>query len=872
VETSLLTTKLYIPPPRPVLVSRSRLLERLQEGLDYSLVLVSAPAGFGKTTLLSEWAQQSTYRTCTVWLSLDEGDNDPIRFWDYFIAALQTLQPSYGEKILPLLHSSQPLSAELILNALINELSHANSHIFVVLDDYHLVESMQIHDGITYFIEHSPPNIHLVIASRSDPPLRLARFRGRAKMLEIHTDDLRFTQDETASLLKELKTPELSIEDITALNVRTEGWVIGLKMAALSLREQKDIPRFIVTFTGSQRYIMDYLMEEVLRKQSPKVREFLLKTSVLDRLTAPSCDSLTGWKDSQDILLNLERDHLFIVPLDESRQWWRYEHLFADLLKSELVTTCGREQVATLHRQASQWYEDNNLPDEAISHAIEARDWERTVGLVNIHYEARWKQGEFDTLLNWFEAVPQEILRKNLRLYGQYANLLAAKGQLDAAEDALSYLESTAHDTALDGQIALSRGFVYRHMGDNKRYLELSERAFALFPEDDILMRSRAASYITHVLHRLGPLQEAEEWAIKAFELGKQAGDIWVAMTALGFMGDIAAYQGKLKRAVEMYKMGIDYARQAGLERGAYSTLCRVQYIMNDLEAAAENAKLAVERGEYRGDKTGTIWGLFCQAQMLLAQADATGAAAAMHKLNQAARDPSLDLAWKADHIACCIMYAIQQGNLEGAISWSERLPDIDSMIPIDWHVPARLLLAQGKKKAAARLLQELYESTIRLGATLMVTQIRIYQAMAASNGESSLEFLTEALILAEKQGVIRFFVDEGKLLKPLLKNALSREITPGFTSKLLDIIEEEERQRQARKSVTVSLKPLSLLSKREIEVLRLLADDFPNQHIAEKLSVSLGTVKTHVHHIIEKLEVKDRRQAVRHAKDLKLI
>jgi LuxR family maltose regulon positive regulatory protein len=482
--------------------------------------------------------------------------------------------------------------------------------------------------------------------------------RGKGMMLEIRTDDLRFTTDETASLLKELKTPALTEKDIIALDERTEGWAVGLKMAALSMRGQKDIPRFIAAFTGSQRYIMDYLMEEVLQKQPQEIRDFLLKTSVLGRLNGVLCNFITKRKNSQDILLRLERDHLFIVPLDESQQWWRYEHLFADLLRQQCETTYGVEQVAALHRQASQWYEDNDLPDEAISHALAAQDWERAVGLINIYCEAKWKRGEFDTILSWFQSIPQETLRTRLHLYGQYANLLATRGQLDAAEAALDYLESTAHDAALDGQIALSRGFVFRQLGDNKRYLELSEKAFSLLPQDDILMRSRAAAYVAHVRHRLGPLQEAEEWARKACELGKQADDIWVVMTALGFMGDIAGYQGKLKRAVEMYKMAIQSARQAGLERGPYSTLCMVQFVMNDLETAAENARFAVERGEFSGNMD--TWGFFYQAQIYLVQGEAVRAAAAIEKMDRAAQNPSFDQAWQADHIACHAMYAIQ--------------------------------------------------------------------------------------------------------------------------------------------------------------------------------------------------------------------
>jgi LuxR family maltose regulon positive regulatory protein len=299
------------------MVARPRLTEQLQAGLHYNLILISAPAGFGKTALLSDWARQNQPRIRTAWVSLDEGDNDPVRFWDYFIAALQKLQPACGEKSLKLLHSPQTLSTEPLLTALINDLAGIPGDFVVVLDDYHLIESQQIHNGITYLLEHMPMQIHLVIASRADPPLTLARFRGKEMMLEIRTDDLRFTLDEVIKLFNELTTPELSSEDIAALNERTEGWVVGLKMEALSIRGQKDIPGFIAAFTGSQRYVMDYLMEEVMQKQTLEIRNFLMKTSVLERLSGPLCDAVTERKDGRDILLNLERGHLFIVPLDE---------------------------------------------------------------------------------------------------------------------------------------------------------------------------------------------------------------------------------------------------------------------------------------------------------------------------------------------------------------------------------------------------------------------------------------------------------------------------------------------------------------------------------------------------------------------------
>ncbi|MBN2238681.1 MAG: hypothetical protein JW712_02820 [Dehalococcoidales bacterium] len=865
-DFSLLETKLYIPPLRPGLVTRPRLLARLQESLQYNFILVSAPAGFGKTTLVSEWVTHNRSNFQTAWVSLEKSENDPSLFWEYFITAIRKIRPGIGNIPLKLLHSDQLVPIQNILTTLLNDITSISSHLVLVLDDYYIIESRQIHDGITFFIEHLPPHVHLVIASRADPPLPLARFRGKAMMLELHTDDLRFSIEDAIRLFSELKISELSETDILALNERTEGWAAGLKMAAISVEDQTDIPDFIASFTGSQRYIMDYLLEEVLQAQSEEIRDFLMKTSVLERFSADLCDTLTGRHDSREILMNFERGHLFIVPLDEMRYWYRYELLFADLLRHQCETTFGAEQVTVLYRQASQWYEDNMLLDEAVNHALAARDWARAVRLISIVYEEHRKRGEFDTLLGWFNTVPQELLRENLLLYGHYAVLFTAFGRMDLAEAILDYLQSrTLNDIRLQGEVALAQGLVYRYQGDTARCIELLETAFTLLPPDDIAIRGVAAANIVHASQRIGHFQEAEKWAMVALDLTQQAGDIFLVYKILGQLGIISGYQGKLKRAVEYYEKSDELAVQIA-QAGSQSMLCMHYYILNDLEAADEKARLAIEQNGL------DIIALFYQAQICLVRGDTAGAESVMQSIDQVYRHPAIDSIWRAKYIAFHVMYAIRRGNLEEASLWGERLPDSAKMMPLDWPVRARLLVEQGKKKQAAGLLQELYDEFIQSGAFLMVRTVRIYQALAADDEKQALDFLAEALTKAKPEGVIRDFVDEGRLLKPLLEKALAGGITPEFTKKLLDIIEEEELQRQVRRSASSTPLSSSLLSQRELEVIKLLADDVSNQRIAEQLCVSLGTVKTHVHHIIEKLEVKDRRQAVLRVKELKLI
>jgi len=392
----LLTTKLYIPPVRPECVSRPRLIERLNAGLDRKLTLVSAPAGFGKTTLLSEWVHsRGRSETCpsVAWVSLDKGDNDPARFWAYVIAALQTVQTEIGETALVALGSRQPPPVEAILNGLINEIAKVPGPFVLVLDDVHVITEQRVHEALTFLLDHLPPQMHVTVSSRADPPWPLARLRARGEMTELRASDLRFSDKEAAAFLNDVMRLDLSPEDIDALEARAEGWIVGLQMAALSMRGRKDVSGFIRAFTGTHRFILDYLVEEVLDQQSPAVQEFLLRTSILERLTGPLCDAVADRSDSRTVLAQLEQANLFLLPLDDERRWYRYHRLFADLLRSRLEQT-HPDQVPTLHIQASEWYEGNGLIAEAVSHALAAGDMDQAVRLIEGNALTIINQGE----------------------------------------------------------------------------------------------------------------------------------------------------------------------------------------------------------------------------------------------------------------------------------------------------------------------------------------------------------------------------------------------------------------------------------------------------------------------------------------------
>jgi LuxR family maltose regulon positive regulatory protein len=871
VETSLLTTKLNIPPAHTPLVKRPRLFNRLHEGLKYNLILVSAPAGFGKTTLLSEWARQGLPSVRTAWVSLDEGDNDPIRFCDYLVAALRTLQPAAGEKALTLLHSpqmpsGQTSSIEPALMLLINELAATPGDLIVVLDDYHLIESLQIHSGITYLLEHLPMQIHLVISTRADPPLTLARFRGRGAMLEIGSDDLRFTQDEAASFLKEMTAPKLPPEDVAALQERTEGWAVGLKMAALSLQKQKDIHGFITAFTGSHRYVMDYLIEEVLQKQTMEIRDFLLKTSVLERLSGPLCDAVTGRQDSSNILPALERGHLFIIPLDEIRRWYRYEHLFTDLLRHQMKKTFEEKDIAELHRRASRWYETNHLPDNAITHAIAARDWERAAGIIEDTVRARINRGEWITIRGWLRSLPENVLKNHLSLYSRYCFALAINGQLDEAESKLRKMEMISHgDARIRGAIAATQALIYNLLDDIPRTAKFARKALSLLPPDEIESRSVACYTLGNMYWYKGFFTKAKPLITEANNGARQVGNLGVIASSLLLLAEIDRYGGKLHRAAEQLQEAIELTGTSPASSPAHFSWGALLGEWNRLEEAVEQMQKAVELGQIGTNREFVARAYFLLAYLRSVQGDETGTSKALEQSCSIAHKLTAPRA-RADHAAFHVMLALMQDDLDTASEWGKRLaPDVDALPFYINLIPSRLLIAQGKKAAAAERLRAMYEETMRGGQQSYTIRLRMYQALAAEDEDTALDFLADSLRMAEPEGYIRTFVDEGKLLAPLLERVIADGITPEYAARLLDIIQKEQQ-------LNLAAEKAKLLSRRELEVLRLLAEGLANRQICQRLALSPNTAKTHIRHILEKLDSQSRLQAVARARELELI
>ncbi len=880
----LLATKLYIPRARPNLVPRPRLIGRLEQGLQagHRLSLVCAPAGFGKTTLVTEWLSGVRAGLApapkVAWLSLDESDNDPARFLAYLIAALRQIDAGIGETTQVLLQSPQPSTPEMVLTSLINDVTAVSAPFILALDDYQTINTPAIHQQLTFLLEHPPPQMRLVILSREDPPLPIARLRARGQVSEIRQDDLRFTIEETAEFLQRVMGLDLASDEIAALENRTEGWAAGLQLAALSMRGQADARRFVQAFAGSNRYILDYLFEEVLQRQSGDVQDFLVRTSILDRLSVPLCDAVTGRADSQALLEALEQANLFIVPLDQSRTWYRYHHLFSDLLRHRLHTVQAHAE-ALLHQRASQWYEaEGNLAD-AIHHALAASDWERAAKLISQVSRTIFGRGEIVTLLRWCQALPDEVLRAQPRLCRDYSWTLILAGQHDAAESYLGYLEQIAQDdVALLGETLSAQAQIARAKGDYARTIELSQRALSLLPQTDPDPRSMAALTLGLAYSDCGNLTQAEQAFTEADHAARQTGNGPVRLTALAFLSSIQAARGQLHRAAEVARQALQLGRGAPALAPVHSMMSTLFYEWNDLRSAAEHAQQAIELSQLGGHLEVRLSAYYVLARVRQAQGEASAASAALHTAHELAREAAAPPIARAGNAGGHVLIALAQGDLATATHWADQVKkEAGASDPsgfLQGFIQAHLLLAQNEKAAAAEILERLHAGAVQAGRQSMIIEMCVLQALAAPTPTAALAFLTDALVLTQPEGYVRTFIDKGEPMAVLLRQVAVQGIAPDYVAKLLSAFEAEAQARgpsPMRPSVpTTSL--VEPLSERELEVLRLIAAGLSNHEIADKLIIGVGTVKSHVHSILAKLDARDRTQAVIKAQELKLL
>jgi len=930
---ALLLTKLYVPPLRTNLVLRPRLVERLNEGLSSGrkLTLISAPAGFGKTTLVSEWL--AGCQRPVAWLSLDEGDNDPSRFLTYLIAALQAIAANIGEGVLGVLQTPQPPSTESILTALLNEITIISDHIILVLDDYHLIDSKPIDEALIFLLEHLPPQMHLAIATREDPPMPLARLRARGQLTELRAADLRFTPAEAAEFLNRMMRLDLSPENISALEARTEGWIAGLQLAALALQGslfiqgQPDPTSFIRSFTGSHRFILDYLVEEVLQRQPERVSSFLLQTSILDQMCGPLCDAVTGQLDGKEMLKALEQGNLFVIPLDAQRQWYRYHHLFADVLQ-EYLMGAQPERVSVLHRRASEWYEKSGLPPDAIRHALAAGDFARAADLIELVMPAMNHSRQFATLLGWLKALPGELVRVRPVLSTWYASVSMSCGELGGVEprlrDAERWLDTTA-DTAgmvvvdedefrrVPGMIKLIRAGLALARGDMPETVKNARRVLDLAPEDDLLMLGGAASQLGLAAWTSGDLDTARRMTAEGMVNLRLGGYISAAIGGAIVLADIQIAQGCLHEAMTTYERALQLATEPGAPalavQGAadmYVGMSALQREHNDLKIAMQHLLTSQALGELAGLKQNPYRWCAAMARIREARGDLDEA---LDLLDQAER--LYDGAFSPNVRPVAARKArvwVVQGRLGEALSWAREQGlsvenELSYLHEFDHITLARVLLARYQSDhtdhsilEAMGLLERLLKAAEEGGRKGTVIEILVLQAIAYhAQGDlpAALKPLQKALTLAEPEDYVRMFVDEGSPMTQLLCEAASRGIMPDYTGKLLRAFEAEQPGSAGKSPLPTPLAVLpeghrrspphagergdgehltELLSQRELEVLRMFKTELSGPEIARELVIALSTVRTHTKSIYSKLNVNNRRAAVKRAAELNLI
>ena len=871
----LLATKLYISPPQPKAVPRPRLVAELSEGLNRKLTLVSAPAGFGKTTLLSEWL--SKCERPVAWLSLDEGDSNPTRFLTYLVAALQTVDEELGAGVLGILQSPQPPVTS-ALTTLINELTATPKACVLVLDDYHAIDSQSVDAALSFLLEHLPPQLHLVIATREDPPLPLARLRAQGQLSELRATDLRFTEGEAADLLERGTGLKLSAEDVALLEKRTEGWIVGLQLAALSMQGHQDPSGFIRSFTGSHRFVLDYLLEEVLQRQPESVQDFLLKTSILDRLCGPLCDAVLGHSatSGRETLESLERSNLFIVPLDDERRWYRYHHLFAELLRQRLHQSDESEDgqdIADYHRRASRWFENNELELEAFHHAVAADDTERAARLAEGEGMPLLFRGAVVPVLGWLESLPKAALDARPSLWVMYASALlfvnqtsGVEAKLRAAEIALQAAEPDDETRDHLGHVASIRATLAIPKQQVETILEESHRALALLHPDNLPVRTATTWTLGFAYQLQGERAAAREAFAEAIAKSEATGHVIITLAATTGLGYIQEIETQLHQAAETYRRVLEVAGDPPwpLACEAYLGLARIFYEWNDLDAAEKYGQQSLHlTRQMQSLDTFASCGVLL-ARLHLARGDGAGAVATLAEAERFVRERGF---W---HRMPTVAAAQVRAHLyRGDLTAAARLAETHGL-PIS---KARVHLAQGDPSAALALLEPVRRQAVAKGWADETLGVTVLQAVAHHlNGEKgrALQRLDDALALAQPGGHLRRFADEGAPLAQLVGEAAARGMMPDYVDKLLAAFEAEDTS-----NVRPTLPPDALLeplSERELEVLRLVAQGLSNRDIAERLFRALDTVKGHNRSIYGKLQVKNRTEAVARARELGLL
>jgi len=906
----LLATKLYIPRSQPGFVRRERLVAALDEGLSRRVVLVCAPAGFGKTTLLADWARSGGRPVA--WLSIDAADNDPKRFWRHVVAAIDRVRPRTGKRAGRLL--GQPAASAFggAVAALINTAAEwpSGDEVLLVLDDYHRIDAAQVHETVGLLAEHLPPGLRLVLATRSDPPLTLARLRATGQLAELGAPELRFTAGEAWPLLSETVGAGLEAAVVATLTARTEGWAAGLQLAALSMRGQADPAGFVEAFSGINRHVLDYLAEEVLDRQGEQMRSFLLETSVLERLAGPLCDAVTGRSGGQDMLEQVEKANLFLVPLDEVRGWWRYHHLFGDLLRARLKAE-RPGQVAALHRAAATWCEGCGLADDAVHHAVASGEVNWAARLIEQHFDEYRVRGEIATTQRWLTALPAELIRSRPRLCViQACNALLA-GDTTAGEIALDAAQSAPEDIADDpfqpsvgigasmlanvpALIAIERSFLAGHRGDVDGAAAFAARALASLGDRETMLRALTELHLAIADWLHGRLEAAERALLPLTAAGQGPGQVaYTLLRSFFLLGQVQRGQGKLDAACRTYRQAAECGGLTTLPGSlalscagiGHEGLAELAYERNELDTALRHVTDGIEEVRQCSYTAALAAGLVTLARIRQASGDQAGALEAMGEAQRVTRGSPADMAVSAQRA----QFLLAQGDVAAATRWAEERGlqpgDEATFAKEAEHLAlARILLAQHRPGPAMTLLGRLRTAAQDQHRTGSLIEIRALQALALeANGQqdSAVEALAEALTLACSQGYVRIFADEGAPMAALLRRLLaaqraakgaSRYVPLRYLAQVLRALGQTRTASPAGARVAASQALIEPLTSRECQVLTLLAAGTPNQAIAAELVVSLGTAKKHVSHVLAKIGAANRTEAVARARALGLI
>jgi LuxR family maltose regulon positive regulatory protein len=948
----LLRTKLRQPFTRAGLVARPRLQDQLAQGLRGPLTLITAPAGFGKTTLVA--AAVAAGGMPVAWLSLDKQDNQSDRFLTYLVAALQTVDPTLGNEAAQLLAESPPAPSNIILTCLLNDLDAASEERVLVLDDYQLISSPAVYEEVAFLLEHCPPSFHLLIATRSDPPLPLARLRARGQLVELRTADLRFTSSEAAQFLNEVMGLRLDAGAVALLAEQTEGWIAGLQMAALSMRDRKDVFAFIEGFSGTNRYILDYLLEEVLASQSPDIQRFLLCTSILERLTAPLCAAVLVSEEgsrpegedratrpeapvlrpSAAILEYLERANLFLIPLDEERQWYRYHHLFQDLLLHRLKSADRPEEIAEYHRRAAAWLEANDFISESIQHSLDAGDYEKAADLVERYTLRLFNQGKLHQLLSWTDILPETIVVQRPRLSIYRAWILGFAGKPVEAQQMASIARQAIQSRplpleevrALEIELGGIQAFLAISLGDAPSALALS----GLVKEQDAGQHLFACSVIHWSLgfaHRMqGDLGKAIPEFESVLQIGEQLGNSWTILSGSHDLGMVLRLSGRLHEAEAVLRRGLQLIDQLGSGESGFvgrqeSALSIALYDRNELEEAHRLALNGIEHNRLWDNPNHTVNGFRALARVLIARGELDSADQALRKAETILAQAPIVPPVRANVEALRVRWWLACGNTEKANEWLANHPIVmqsdqkpSEVSEIHAIAAARVWVALGNRAAAWELLCTLEPAAREMRRITSLIEILILKALSAPDPSAEMENLEEALACAHPEGYQRVFLDAGQPMQLLLARWLAhagdnplrnyaRDYARDYALHLLahfaadlpidpaaqakgappgDRVKPElhpaqamlvESEIQPAKNTLVESQALiEPLSQRELEVLQLMALGRTNQAIARQLIVAQGTIKAHAASIYRKLDVANRTEAVARARQLGLL